>query len=319
VSQVRWNDQVRIIISDVDDTVAPLYEPASSELACELSRLLSEGKVLFFISGQSADGIESRVINQIPGNLRKGVLVGHCSGAEVWGYDARGSRLGQPYFSLYRECLSESQQQRWRQVTAQLLDEFSLRAHPVMPIPEFAKTIGPHPRDIMVDDRGPQITFELVNGCDLPSEEMERLTIRNASGVRDLRIPVAQRAEELFEDTELPITPRLAGVFAIDFAVKGVSKATAVKFVLHQKGLLSGLGLSPEELKNSKLIEVWGDKFSVLRGGTDRHILEPLDPQVRAITFRQEDPTELPAGRNIVIWDGDRRLQDGLLEYLQSR
>jgi hypothetical protein len=319
VNQVPWNDQVRLIISDVDDTVAPLYERASSMLVSELSRLLSDGRVLFFISGQSVDGIEARVINQIPGNLRKRVLVGHCSGAEVWGYDPHGSRLGRPYYSLYRECISESQQQRWREVTAQLLDEFSLRAHRAMPIPQFAVTIGSHPQDIMVDDRGPQITFELVNGCDVPVEEMKQLGIQNAEGVRDLRIPISQRAEELFEENELPITPRLAGVFAIDFALRDVSKATAVKFVLQQKGLLSGLGLSPEELKNSKLIEVWGDKFSVRRGGTDRHILEPLDPQVRAITFRQEDPFELPAGRKIVIWDGEERLQDGLLEYLQSR
>ncbi len=317
--RVRWNEQVRLIISDVDDTIAPLYETASADLVLELNRILSENRVLFFISGQSVNGIEERVVDQIPYYVRKRVLVGHCSGAEVWGYNARGGRLDGPYYSLYRECISESQQKEWRTITAQIVAEFSLRAHPVMPVQQFIERIGSHPQDIMVDDRGPQITFELVNGFDLLPEQIRRLDIPNANGVRDLRIPIARRAEELFEMNGIPVTPRLAGVFAIDFALKGVSKATAVKYVLQQENLLSDLGLDREDLRNPAMVEVWGDKFSTLRGGTDRHILEPLSPQVRAITFRQEDPAELPAGRNIVIWDGIRHLQDGLLEYLRSR
>ena len=42
-----------------------------------------------------------------------------------------------------------------------------------------------------------------------------------------------------------------------------------------------------------------------------------LDPRVRAISFRDEDPAEFPDGYNIHLWDGAYRLHDGLLEYLR--
>jgi hypothetical protein len=44
-----------------------------------------------------------------------------------------------------------------------------------------------------------------------------------------------------------------------------------------------------------------------------------LPATVRSIDFRQEDPTEFPEGYNIVLWDGQKHLHHGLLEYLQSR
>jgi hypothetical protein len=59
-------------------------------------------------------------------------------------------------------------------------------------------------------------------------------------------------------------------------------------------------------------------KFSVINGGTDRHMSEALSPEVRSIDFRQEDPSELPENLNIVFWDGSHHLHHGLLEYLQS-
>ncbi len=318
MSSVRWNDDVRLIISDVDDTIAPLYEPASPLLITQLNRVLSGGRVLFLISGQSVDGIHTRVVSKIPPQLRRRVLVGPCSGAEVWGYDDDGRRLDAPYYSLYCQSLSVSQQREWRRVTAQLIEQFSLRTHPVMPISEFMVKTAARAQDVMVDDRGPQITFELVNACDLSDDEIAVLRASGVPAERDLRIPILRRSVELFRETGLAITPRLAGVFAIDFALAGVSKATAVKYVLEQKALLASLGLSHQGAPEPSQIQVWGDKFSSKRGGTDRHILEPLDRCVRAITFRREDPAELPSEYNIVVWDGDNTLQDGLLEYLQS-
>ena len=117
----------------------------------------------------------------------------------------------------------------------------------------------------------------------------------------------------------LPITPRLAGVFAIDFAIKGVSKTTAVKNILENEKVLSQSGLSKETLSEPLHLEVWGDKFSTIRGGTDRHISEALSKKVRSITFREENPTEFLEGYNIFVWDGKNHLHRGLLEYLISR
>ncbi len=173
----------------------------------------------------------------------------------------------------------------------------------------------------MVEDRGPQITFEVVNGYDLSPEQAENLEIEIplTRGSYDLRIPIIERAAELFAESDLPITPRLAGVFAIDFAVKGVSKTTAVKFVIEHDFILNALGIQKSDINNHEKLEVWGDKFSEVRGGTDRHISEALPKPVRSITFRKENPEEFLKGYNIVVWDGKKQLHDGLLEFLKSR
>ncbi len=82
--------------------------------------------------------------------------------------------------------------------------------------------------------------------------------------------------------------------------------------------LLGRLDLTPAEL-TPEAIEVWGDDFSAVRGGIDLDMCRALPPAVRTIDFRDEDPAELPADRNIVLWDGAHRLQDGLLEFLETR
>jgi hypothetical protein len=41
-----------------------------------------------------------------------------------------------------------------------------------------------------------------------------------------------------------------------------------------------------------------------------------VDPKVRAIDFRKEDESEFPKGYNIIVWEGDKHLHEGVLEYL---
>lgn len=82
--------------------------------------------------------------------------------------------------------------------------------------------------------------------------------------------------------------------------------------------------MSQLELTNTILVEplymeIWGDKFSTVRGGTDRHISEALPKSVRSITFREENPDEFLDGYNTVVWDGENHLHHGLLEFLKSR
>jgi len=50
---VRWNKDVRVILSDVDETIADNFTPAEPAMINELSSLLREGKKLVFISGAS--------------------------------------------------------------------------------------------------------------------------------------------------------------------------------------------------------------------------------------------------------------------------
>ncbi|MDD5146345.1 MAG: hypothetical protein PHN39_01165 [Candidatus Pacebacteria bacterium] len=318
---IKWNEKVKFIISDVDETIADLYVEASPEMITELEKLLAEGKVLFLISGQSIKSIKWRIVEYIRKDLRKRIIVGHCSGAEVWGFDEQGELRDAPFYSFYETELSEEQKKSWRGVIHELVEEFKLKILPTMPISEFAKKTKGDPLSVMLEDRGPQITLEVINGYDLSPEQPEKLEIQvpQTHGHYDLRIPILARAEKLLEEKGLPITPRLAGVFAIDFAIKGVSKTTAVKYVVEHDSILSSLGIHKSDIGNSESMEVWGDKFSVVRGGTDRHISEALPKEVRSITFREEKSEEFLEGYNTVVWNGKEHLHNGLLEFLKTR
>jgi len=67
IPEVTWNNKVKLIVSDVDETIADLFVPASPEMAAELNSLLSEGKSLFLVSGAGFASIKRRVVDLIIG------------------------------------------------------------------------------------------------------------------------------------------------------------------------------------------------------------------------------------------------------------
>jgi hypothetical protein len=320
-NHVSWNSHLRIAFSDVDETIAEVYTPAEPEMITELSSFLQGGGKLFIVTGGSLARVTRDITGYIEPTLRRDILISHCSGAEVWGFTESGDLRGAPFYSVYEDTFTPETKRAWRDIVACLVQEFALRPHPAQPKVAFWEHIGQHPLDIMLDDRGPQITMEVVNGTDLTGEQLAELpyTVPLTHGKRDLRTAIKERAIQLFGDAGIPITPRFGGNFALDFAVGGVSKTTSIKSVLTMPEVLATIGLEPKNVQNPDELEIWGDKYSVLHGGTDRHMCEALPPAVRAIDFRQEDPAELPEGYNIVLWDGHRHLHYGLLEYLQSR
>lgn len=93
----------------------------------------------------------------------------------------------------------------------------------------------------------------------------------------------------------------------------------AAGLLVAKRKVMAVTELLPEDLTSPSRYEVWGDKYSILHGGTDRHMSEALPATVRSIDFREENPSEFPEGYNIVLWDGQQHLHHGLLEYLQSR
>lgn len=317
-----WNNEVRLVLTDVDETIAEVYTAAEPEMITELSFLLNEGVKLFMVTGGSLKRVRAGITDLIDPTLRHDILISHCSGAEVWGFTEDGSLRGEPFYSLYDDVFTEDMKKRWREAVDQLVVEFGFRTHPAQPKTEFWEKIGRDPRDIMLDDRGPQITMEVVNGHDLTDEQLALFNCEvpyTHDARRDLRVPLMQRASELFVAIDVPISPRLGGVFALDFAIEGSSKTTSIKYVLENSEALATIGLKHEDLISPTRYEVWGDKYSILHGGTDRHISEALPTTVRSIDFREENPSEFPAGYNIELWNGRRHLHHGLLEYLQSR
>ena len=319
---ITWNPNVRLIVADVDETIAEVYTPAVPEMIAELTALLKEDRKLFMVTGGSLKRVREGITNLIDPALRHNVLVSHCSGAEVWGFDNDGELHNTPFYSVYEEHFTDEMKKRWREAVDQLISEFGLRPHSVRPKTIFWDEIGRDPRDIMLDDRGPQITLEVVNGIDLTDEQcsvfVQDIPLTH-DGRRDLRLALMQRIGELLAEKNVPITPHLGGVFALDLAVEGSSKTTSVKYVLENPEALAAIGLTADKLTDPSHFEVWGDKYSIVHGGTDRYMSIALPPTVRSIDFREEDPAEFPEGYNIVVWDGSERLHGGLLEYLTLR
>ena len=318
---LNWNKNIKMVLSDVDETIADLYLPAEKEMISELNRLLDSGIVLFFITGQGVKNVHERIVCHLNPTSWPRILIGHCSGAEVWGYRSDSTLETHPYYSLYEETTTPSQRLEWRELVGQIISEFRLRVYPVMPVESFLQETRGDPLAVMLDDRGPQITIEVVNGYNLTEAQVYSLpfSIPVTRGVKDLRAPICARADELYKCAELPFTSRLGGVFAIDFAINGASKKTAVTYILKNHNILSRFGLIISDLQDPYSIEIWGDKFSILNGGTDRHMSEAVHKNVRSINFREEDPSEFPSGFNIQIWNGQHHLHRGLLEYLQSK
>ena len=280
------------------------------------SRLLDQGISLVLITGQSVDNVEQRVVMSLPARLRRQIAVGGCSGAELWGYTAGGERNAAPYFTA-ESALNAAQKKAWRVVTQQLVAEFQLLPFAPMPIDDFKRQHGEAPWQILLDDRGPQITFEFPNAYALSEAACEQLQRRLGSSFegRDLRIPIQLRAQQLLEAHAIPVTARIAGMFAVDLAIAGIDKARAVAEALTPT-VLERLGLGPKP-PAAEAIEVWGDRFSEF-SGTDWLMCKPIDRKVRALSFRDEDPAEFPDGYNIQLWDGKHRLHAGLLEFLEG-
>ena len=317
-----FRDSVQLVVSDVDDTLAQPYCAAPYYVIKGLSALLERGVRIFLITGQGAENLEWRIVKRIAPELRKHILLGTCSGAEVWGYDADGERLAQPFYSVYEDAFTPELKPLWREAMADIIAHFGLVTHKTMPKPTFYKTIGRGVFDIMYEDRGPQITFEVANATHMDAAQKTEFTAK--TGIEpagdDLRPQIIAFANELFAERGIPITARKAGNIAIDFAVAGATKTTAVEFGVFSPACSEyfGLAFDRDDVRDAgERIEVWGDKFSLVNGGTDRHICEALPRSVRAIDFRREPVDELPGEFDIRIWDGERELCEGAEEYLE--
>ena len=306
------------VISDVDETIADLYLPAEVPMLEALTELLSLGTKLVLITGQSVDNVERRVVNLLPSIYRNHILVGHCSGAELWGYDTDGKRLTTPHYSMYQGQMSSEMVRAWRETIKMVLDEFKLQVLPTMPLRQFNEEVGDDPWVVMYEDRGPQITIEFVNAYCMNNSQQNRYSDRLGRKVsgNDLRSEVKARAENLLNKASVKISPRLAGIFALDFALENVTKANAVRAAF-QNDLNFVQEVDKPCMNNGHLFQVWGDKFSV-KDGTDWHMTVAMPQSTLSISFRNENVEEMPSGYYVRQWGGKNRLHHGLTEYLKS-
>jgi len=314
-----WNDKVKLIISDVDDTIAPVYKNASNEMIREIEKLLSEEKVIFFLSGQSYTNVYGRVVEHIDQKLRQRVLLGVCNGAEVFGYDNDGNKITDPVFSVEKLGNMNFDTVRLERVIDTILKEFSLVPYPVMEIEKFKEITNSNPLYIMMENRRLQITFDFINGLNFCDYDLPVNIPGILKNVQDIRVPVIKRAKQLLEQEGLDVEPYMAGTFAIDFNIKGVNKSLPIENLISSGKAFCLDSCSKITFSDPDEIEIWGDSFSTLKNGADVFMSNAVPMECRTISFRDFAHDEIPGNCNIVIWNGNYRLYDGLLEYLNSR
>ncbi len=103
---IKWNNSLRLALSDVDETIAEVYTPAEPEMIKELTTFLQEGRKLFMVTGGSLKRVKAGITDLLPADLRHDILISHCSGAEVWGFAENGDLLDKPFYSIYEETFS---------------------------------------------------------------------------------------------------------------------------------------------------------------------------------------------------------------------
>lgn len=324
MDKILWNSEVKLILADVDETIADVYTPATSEMIIALNKLLESGTTLFLVSGGGLASIMERITDKVRKDLRKKILIAHCSGAEVWGFDYDGKLNAKPFYGLYDEKLTDGEKIVWREIVEKTINKYKLKTFKTMPVSEFKKASSGNPLSVMFVDRGPQITLEFPNSYDLNESEkfaVEKeigLNIVSHEGTFDLRVPILNELNDLYQKANIKVKAKLSGIFALDSPIEGVDKTFAIKYVLDNNEILQKYGLSKNIKNNSINIEIWGDKFGLKKGGPDFQMCKAVLPDVRAINFRLEDPGEFEKGYNIVIWNGQKHLHEGLLEYLQQ-
>ncbi|MCA9385959.1 hypothetical protein KC717_04915 [Candidatus Dojkabacteria bacterium] len=318
---IQPNKSVKLIVSDVDETIAGVYMPASVRIIDLMNKLLRLNISIMLVSGGGLESIEDRVVNRIDKSLRWRLAVAHCNAIEMWGYDKQGKRKDVPYYSLYNESVTDKEDKVWKMYVQDVIEEFNLDCHKTMPVNDFKEITNHDPHAIMFDDRGPQITLELVNSFSLTSEEKDLLSPAVKSLLQegaDLRVPIIDKLNFLFKEHDLPVHAYKGGEFAINIGIESVSKGTALRYVLKNFSVLKELGIDSEVIDYENSVEIWGDKFSQESGKNDWCMSLELPKDVRSISFREENALEFPKGYNICIWDGNYKLQNGTEEYLES-
>jgi hypothetical protein len=316
---LKFNNDLKLIISDVDETIADLFKDTDLKLVKRLEDIIRSGKILFLVSGGGIKRIEKDLVNLIDSSLRHKIIVSHCNSAQIFGYDEKGSRIPEPFYDLATGKLSKEEHLKWREILNEVINKFNLKTTDAMPVAKFKEMAGGDPHMIMYDDRDVQITLEIINAYDLKEADARSFGIsEKRDGRYDLRFEIVDFANKLLIQNGLPVRAHIAGVFAVNFLLGTMTKGDSIKFLKKEKGFIEKYGLTSEIFEETNAIEIWGDKFSIKSGPNDWTMSVELNPDIRSITFRQENPEDLPKDYNVVVWDGEKHLHEGLLEFLEQ-
>jgi HAD superfamily hydrolase (TIGR01484 family) len=190
----------KVIVFDLDGTLAESKQSLDSEIAALLSDLLYVKKV-GIVSGGGMPQLKKQVISKIPFDAEKfkNLIIFPTKGAAMYEFN------GKDWEQIYQKLLSDEQKQKIRNAFEKVLKEVDF-------IPE--KHYGK-----LLEDRGTQFTFSAL-GQDAPPALKKEW---------DPNVEKRQRIRKLLEEDIPEFEIEIGGSTSIDITEKGIDKAFALE------------------------------------------------------------------------------------------
>ncbi len=228
----------KLVIFDLDGTLAPSKGPMDSEMSSLLAKLLEKRKVAV-ISGGSYAQFQKQFLASLdcPGNLLKNLFLFPTCSTSFYRYEEGREGFDCEWKQVYREALAEKEKKK-------ILTGF-LKTFQEMKYSSPAKTYGQ-----ILEDRGTQITFSAL-GQEAPLAVKEKWDPK-----QEKRKVLKQVLEKHLPEFEV----RIGGATSIDVTRKGIDKAYGIRQI--EKHL---------KIKNSEMLFI-GD--ALFPGGNDYPVKE---------------------------------------------
>ncbi len=277
--------KIKYIITDIDDTIAKTYHDISGNMAGYIEKLLKKNVKILMISGQGKDNIYQRVIQYIPSGLRNNIAIAHCNGTELFEFDYHGRLIETPTISFYDELAVDFG--KAENVIRTILEKMGIcfeyhNLHSISNTLFYA----------VIENRKVQISIDFFN---IPSDFCKW----KEEFVNNLKVKL--------EYENIDVDVKSGGVSAIDIVLPGINKGKIIEKILERKQFIHDLPEAYDE------VEVWGDSFL---DGSDFDMCKALPLDIKKISFRKVQKSDILSRNNIDIWDGEEELNAGLEEYL---
>ncbi|TSC74576.1 MAG: HAD-superfamily hydrolase, partial [Parcubacteria group bacterium Gr01-1014_44] len=212
--------KAKLIIFDLDGTLAPSKSDMDAEMA-ELIKKLLEKKMVAVISGGSYEQFQKQFLAKLTSrprfdlsenprsNLLKNLFLFPTSGSTFYRYAANG------WQEVYAENLSEEEKRKVFEAFTKTFQE-SNHSHP-------EKTYGK-----VIEDRGTQITFSAV-GQEAPLEVKGEWNKAHHA----VRLKLATTLQTFLPDLEV----QLGGLTSIDVTCKGIDKEYGIRQIKKHLGI----------------------------------------------------------------------------------
>ncbi|RLI57515.1 MAG: HAD family hydrolase [Candidatus Thorarchaeota archaeon] len=203
----------RILIFDLDGTLAKSKQPIDSEVAYLLLEVSRRGCLIVIVSGagfsqfskQVVGSLESLATEECLYMMFRNMILLPLNGSEVYLFDGFPAR--------------------WRRIMSSDFDEMEKQRIYDAFEEVFSKSLYDHPEKVygqLIEDRGGQVTFSAL-GQDAPLELKEKF-----DPDRTKRLAIMKHLKMMLPDFEV----RIGGTTSIDITRKGMDKAYGVDLVM---------------------------------------------------------------------------------------